>query len=88
MSVLGWMRGVSGWPADARGAVIPSRRASSSGGEVENLLEGLLDDLSTFGSGKPSSHYRKLAAAVAQLRNVGLSRNRMLKTEFSRRSIA
>ena len=43
---------------------------------------------STFGSEKPSSHYRKLAAAVAQLRNVGLSRNRMLKTEFSRRSIA
>jgi hypothetical protein len=33
-------------------------------------------------------HYRKLAAALAQLPNVGLSRNRMLNTESSRQSIA
>jgi hypothetical protein len=33
-------------------------------------------------------HYRNLTAAAAQLRSVGLSRKRMLKTESSRRSIA
>jgi hypothetical protein len=32
--------------------------------------------------------YRNLTAAVAQLRSVGLSRNRMLRTESSRWSIA
>jgi hypothetical protein len=33
-------------------------------------------------------HYRNFAAALAQFCNVGLSRNRMLKTESSSRSIA
>jgi hypothetical protein len=39
-------------------------------------------------SAETDLHYRNLTAAVAQLRSVGLSRIRMLKTESSRRSIA
>jgi hypothetical protein len=52
----------------------------------EDLVEGLRDEL--FNLRFRQTDYRNLAAALAQLRNVGLSRNRMLKTESSRRSIA
>jgi hypothetical protein len=51
-----------------------------------DLVEGLRDEL--FNLRFRQTDYRNLAAALAQLRNVGLSRNRMLKTESSRRSIA
>jgi hypothetical protein len=63
---------------------------SSSAGRnsltCEDLVEGLRDEL--FNLRFRQTDYRNLAAALAQPRNVGLSRNRMLKTESSRRSIA
>ena len=54
----------------------------------EDLVEGLPDELFNIRFRETELRYRNLAAALAQLRNVGLSRNRMLKTECSRRSIA
>jgi hypothetical protein len=50
--------------------------------------EGVPHELFNLRFRETELHYRNLAAALAQLRNVGLSRNRMLKTESSRRSIA
>jgi hypothetical protein len=86
--MLGWMRRVSGSGADDRGDAIPNRRAPSSSSAEENLVEGLPDDLFNIRFKGNRAPLRKLAAALAQLCNVGLSRNRMLKTECSRRSIA
>ena len=88
ISMLGWMRGVSGSGADDRGDAIPIRRAPSSSSAEENLVKACLMISFNIRFRETKLPPRKLAAAVAELRNVGLSRNRMLKTECSRRSIA
>jgi hypothetical protein len=64
--------------------VVKAGRLGASGG----ARPGMTLVVGPHESAETDLGYRNLTAAVAQLRSVGLSRNRMLKTESSRRSIA
>jgi hypothetical protein len=64
--------------------VLKAGRLGASGG----VRPGMTLVVGPRESAETDLHYRNLTAAVAQLRSVGLSRNRMLKTESSTRSIA
>ena len=85
MSSLGWRS------STGRDRSIPYGSKSSAGRNSlidEDLVEGVPDEVFNIRFRETELQDRNLNAALAQLRNVGLSRNRMLKTESSRRSSA